>query len=241
MTDSNNTSRFARITWWLAIILLLALPISVLGIRLDILPIFAGLATFAISCLGAIALLIVLLVTALLPARAGNRTRDLSTGLVALVPALVSIVVFGGGEDVPAIHNITTDVANPPAFVAGVVERGDSSNPLALTPDVIALHTEAYPDLQPLMTSLAPAAAFDRALVTAGELGWEIYAEDSATGRIEAVDTTFWFGFKDDIVIRIRPTAAGSVLDLRSVSRVGQSDLGANANRIRNFINAFGD
>ncbi len=68
---------------------------------------------------------------------------------------------------------------------------------------------------------------------------WEIYAEVPTEGRIEAVDTTFWFGFKDDIVIRVQPENAGSRIDLRSVSRVGKGDLGANAKRISMFVEAF--
>jgi uncharacterized protein (DUF1499 family) len=67
-------------------------------------------------------------------------------------------------------------------------------------------------------------------------MGWEIAEADAAAGRIEATDTTFWFGFKDDVVIRIRPAEdGGSIVDIRSKSRVGMSDVGANAARIRAF------
>ena len=84
-----------------------------------------------------------------------------------------------------------------------------------------------------------PVAAFDRALVVVRELEWEIYNEDRDAGIIEAVDTTSFMAFKDDVVIRIRPLQGGSLLDLRSVSRVGKGDIGANAKRINAFIAAF--
>ncbi len=81
-----------------------------------------------------------------------------------------------------------------------------------------------------------PDPIFEHAVAVAHDMGWEIIAEVPADGRIEAVDTTFWFGFKDDVVVRIKPADGGSRVDVRSVSRVGRSDLGTNARRIRNFL-----
>jgi uncharacterized protein (DUF1499 family) len=81
-----------------------------------------------------------------------------------------------------------------------------------------------------------PAQAFDRALAAARAMSWEIVASDPAQGRIEATATTFWFGFKDDIVVRIAAEGAGSRLDVRSLSRIGKSDVGANARRIRDYL-----
>jgi uncharacterized protein (DUF1499 family) len=75
-----------------------------------------------------------------------------------------------------------------------------------------------------------------RALDAARSLGWEVVASDAATGRIEATATSRWFGFKDDVVVRIRPEGAGSRVDVRSMSRVGVGDLGANAERVREFL-----
>ncbi len=93
--------------------------------------------------------------------------------------------------------------------------------------------------MQPIRTDMRPEAAFEHALETARAMGWEIVASDARAGRIEATATTFWYGFKDDVVIRVRPMATGSRVDLRSVSRVGQSDLGKNAARIRAFSERF--
>jgi uncharacterized protein (DUF1499 family) len=76
-------------------------------------------------------------------------------------------------------------------------------------------------------------------LAAASSLGWEIAREDQSAGIFEAVDTTFWFGFKDDVIIRVVSQGGGSMVDVRSVSRIGRSDLGKNADRIREFIRAF--
>ena len=97
----------------------------------------------------------------------------------------------------------------------------------------------AYPDIQPLTLALAPAAAFNRALDTAQRMGWTIVAADDAAGRIEASDRSRWFGFTDDIVIRIIPSASGSRIDLRSSSRVGRSDFGVNAARVERYLSAL--
>ena len=76
-------------------------------------------------------------------------------------------------------------------------------------------------------------------MIVLQDLGLEIVNEDTAAGMIEATATTFWFGFKDDVVVRVRATASGSIVDIRSVSRVGQSDLGANAKRIRAILHGI--
>jgi len=81
-----------------------------------------------------------------------------------------------------------------------------------------------------------PPVAFSRALEAAERMGWTLVANNPAEGRIEATDTTFWYGFKDDIVIRVTPAGAGSRVDVRSVSRVGRSDIGTNARRVRRYL-----
>jgi uncharacterized protein (DUF1499 family) len=97
----------------------------------------------------------------------------------------------------------------------------------------------AYPDLAPILLAVAPREAFARAVAAAEAMGWEVVGRDAAAGTIEAVDTTKWFGFKDDIAIRVTPAPGGSPnlsqVDVRSKSRVGRSDLGTNAQRIRAY------
>ncbi|HET7097025.1 MAG TPA: DUF1499 domain-containing protein [Casimicrobiaceae bacterium] len=138
---------------------------------------------------------------------------------------------------VPPINDITTDTANPPAFVAVLPLRAGA--PVSADypgAETAAQQQRGYPDIRPVDLSVPPDAAFARALDTAKGFGWLIDATDPASGRIEATATTPWFGFKDDVVIRVTPTASGSRVDIRSHSRVGRSDLGANAKRIREFV-----
>jgi len=138
---------------------------------------------------------------------------------------------------VPPIHDITTDTDRPPEFVAIAPLRAGASNPISYGgAEVAAKQRGAYPDVQPLTLPLPPNQAFDRALATARAMGWEIIASDPTAGRIEAVDTTFWFGFKDDVVVRVAPAPGGSRVDVRSLSRVGLSDVGTNAARIGKFL-----
>jgi uncharacterized protein (DUF1499 family) len=141
---------------------------------------------------------------------------------------------------VPPIHDISTDTQDPPAFVAVTPLRKDASNPPEYAgPEVAAQQQRAYPDLRSLVLPIPPAEAFARAEGAARALGWEIVAAVAQEGRLEATDTTFWFGFKDDVVVRVRPDPAGSRVDVRSKSRVGRSDVGANARRIRRLLDGL--
>jgi uncharacterized protein (DUF1499 family) len=139
-------------------------------------------------------------------------------------------------RQVPPIHDISTDTADPPGFVAILPLRSGAPNPAEYGgPDLAAAQQQAYPGIRPLVLALPPDAAYARALAAAQSTGWEIVAADSAAGRIEATATTGWFGFKDDIVVRVRPAEGGSLVDVRSVSRVGKSDVGTNARRIQAY------
>ena len=126
---------------------------------------------------------------------------------------------------------------NPPKFVSLLPQRKLAVNKFEYGgPEVAAKQRVAYPDIVPLELPLSPMEAFKLALAAARDLDWRVIDASEQEGRIEATDTTFWFGFKDDIVVRVAPTARGSRIDVRSVSRVGRSDVGANAKRIREFL-----
>lgn len=147
------------------------------------------------------------------------------------------------GVNYPPIHDISTDRVNPPEFVAIKPLRADAPNTLVyggsgeMTPErLIELTDEAYPDLVTQRYGEPAAVVFEKALAAVDELGWELVAEDAAAGRIEATDTTFWFRFKDDVVIRIESQGADTAVDARSVSRVGRGDVGANAKRLRKLF-----
>jgi uncharacterized protein (DUF1499 family) len=137
------------------------------------------------------------------------------------------------------IHDITTDTANPPQFDAILKLRKQASNSVDYGGKEVAdQQHKAYPDIAPQVLDLAPDQAFERSLKAARDLGWTIISRNEEKGLIEATDTTFWFGFADDIVIRISPQDRGSRIDLRSLSRVGKSDVGTNAKRVREFLKA---
>ncbi len=139
------------------------------------------------------------------------------------------------------IHNISTDTANPPAFLVLDETRPGARNPLKYGgPELAETQAKAYPDIGPLMTDLPSEDAFQRALTVAAQMGWEIVASDAAALRFEATARTPVFYFADDVVIVVTPQADGSRVDMRSVSRVGRSDRGVNAARIRTFQQQFG-
>jgi uncharacterized protein (DUF1499 family) len=144
-------------------------------------------------------------------------------------------------QSVPPIHDITTDTENPPAFAAVVAARNaEGGNPVAYEGAKIAEQQKrAYPDIAPLIFALPPDRAFSRALDTVHGMGWTIVTADPTTGRIEASDRSRWMGFTDDIVIRVAAKDSGSRIDVRSSSRLGRSDFGVNATRIRSFLAAL--
>lgn len=157
--------------------------------------------------------------------------------LIGLAIIAVPLQWMRTAQRVPPIHDITTDTDNPPPFVKVLERRGDAPNPAEYGgADVAAQQKAGYPDLGPLILDIPPDQAFQHALVVAAEMGWEIVDANLVEERIEATDTTFWFGFKDDIVIRIMPSSGGSRVDVRSVSRVGKSDVGTNAKRIETYL-----
>lgn len=140
-------------------------------------------------------------------------------------------------RDLPPIHDISTDTEVPPRFVALVsVRAGAGAGSDYGGSSVIAHQLKAYPKLGSVTYRLPPDRVFERALGVARELGWSIVAAVPDEGRIEASDRSFWFGFTDDIVVRIRSHESGSLIDVRSASRAGVGDLGVNAARIQAFI-----
>ncbi len=237
MAQSTQSSTLVNWLGYLAITLLLLLPLSVLTVRAGVWQ--QGLLLFALSCLGSLLILAVAAVLLLLPRYAGARGALAKRMLVALPGALLLVALTAGRGDHPPIHDITTDTGDPPQFVTAEKKRGEGSNPLDIKAETIAAQREAYPDIQTLMTDLPIEDAFERALAVADEMGWDVYHQDLNAGVIEAVDTTAIMAFKDDVVIRLRTNAQGTLVDTRSVSRVGISDLGANAERIRAFQETF--
>ena len=170
-------------------------------------------------------------------------TTIAAIGAFAAMLAYVVPETFRPPEGTPPIHDITTDTVNPPEYIAIAPLRADAPNNMVYGEQanwdkarMSAAQQEAYPDIVPQEFSESKEVVFERALAAANSLGWEIVDQNLTTGRIEATDTTFWFRFKDDVVIVVTPTAQGSVLNARSLSRVGTSDVGKNAARLREFF-----
>jgi uncharacterized protein (DUF1499 family) len=158
-------------------------------------------------------------------------------GLVAFVPWHYRNLA----RSVPPIDDITTDTADPPPFIATLAARAaEGGNPATYGgARTAALQKRGYPDLKPLMLTLAPDKAFALALATARGEGWTIVAADPTADRIEATARSFWMGFTDDIVVRVAAAGSGSRIDMRSAARHGRSDLGVNAARIRAYFAAL--
>ncbi|MEM7018932.1 MAG: DUF1499 domain-containing protein [Pseudomonadota bacterium] len=244
MTDTNASP--ARWPNWLlriSIVALIALPVMALGSRFGLWPFGSAFTGSAVAIgLEAVILLVAIIgiIVMLMKNRPAERQTLILTSLIALLPIIYAGYQVLQAFSVPPIHNISTDVVNPPEFVMVPQLRGDGSNPLEYNKaELVEAQQEAYPDVKTLKSSLSMQDAFSHARTTVGKMGWEMVSDNEATGIIEATETTFWYGFKDDIVIRIQASDSGSLVDLRSVSRVGRSDVGANAARIKKFLNAF--
>lgn len=233
--------RVARLSLFLVLAAVVLLIVAGPGHRFGIVPVKAAVYTSAGA--GLIALIAGLTgIVALIGALATRRPEAILTALIGTTAgAVVGLHMLSWvqtARSVPPIHDITTDTSDPPEFVAVAPLRADAPNPAAYDgPDVAEAQKEAYPDIRTAVFRNADAAAVMRAArEAAAQAGWEIVAFSEADGRLEATDTTFWFGYKDDVVVRVRATADGAELDVRSKSRVGLSDLGTNAARIRTFI-----
>ncbi len=189
----------------------------------------AGIVSAAVSLIGGVAV---------------RHEHHRSIFLVAAAGILAGLITAGIpwswmrlAERMPDINDITTDMTNPPQFVKIMPLRRDAPTPAVYGGSKIANQQRAsYPDIQPLVLPISPSVAFDAALKTAKNRGWQIVDANAGEGRIEAMATTFWFGFKDDVVVRITPVSGGSRIDIRSVSRVGTGDIGTNAKRIRSYL-----
>ena len=226
----------------LAILAVLGFPLAVLGNALGLFDFRFGFSIIRWTVYLTLAVFVLGIIVAI-----WKRNSDADTARLARHAVLLSLLPMLGigsqivvARSVPAIHNITTDITDPPQFNAVVALRGDNSNPHEYDAEKLGdVQAKAYPELETLVTTLSVSEAQQRAEAVVAELGWELVASDESAGIVEATETTAMWGFKDDVVIRIRAVDDATEIDLRSVSRVGQSDLGANAKRILRFVDAF--
>lgn len=234
--------RLSRLSLRLAIAALAIAAIGLVLARYDIIPKLAGFAGLGAG--GLLAIFAVLSGLAGLVLNLRHKTATRKAAIWALVLSLpfvgfmASRPLAAGGA--PALHDITTNLANPPAFTK-LSLRADNLAGVGTLNQWRVLHAKAYPDLQPVRIERPAAQVLADAARIAGQNGWDIALNDPATGQLEATASVSFIRFHDDIIVRVvaSPDGKASLVDLRSVSRVGVGDLGVNAKRIRAFIAAL--
>ena len=170
-----------------------------------------------------------------------RKTVTLGSTIMALLLSTIAIAIplsmLNKGKSVPPIHDISTDLVNPPEFVAIAPLRADAPNPVEYAGvEVATQQRAAYPELQTLNYTQSKSELVEATKQAIDHLGWQLVNIDADQGIIEATDRTMWFGFKDDVIVRITDNGSERLVDIRSKSRVGGSDLGKNAERIHDFI-----
>jgi uncharacterized protein (DUF1499 family) len=210
-----------------------------LGYRLQWWPVGTGIVTLGVGAVAAAAAVVIAL-AALAMAWLADVRRAVGIAaaglLIGAALAAPPLVMWRRAATLPAIHDISTDTENPPQFSAVVPLRASAPNGLEYSADTATQQKTAYPELGPVVLPQTPSLAFELAVRAAHEMGWEVVSVSPPDLRIEATATSWLFGFKDDVVVRIMPAAQGSRVDVRSVSRVGKSDVGVNASRIRAYL-----
>ena len=170
-----------------------------------------------------------------------RKTVTLGSTIMALLLSTIAIAIplsmLNKGKSVPPIHDISTDLVNPPEFVAIAPLRADAPNPVEYAGvEAATQQRAAYPELQTLNYTQSKSELVEATKQVIDHLGWQLVNIDADQGIIEATDRTMWFGFKDDVIVRITDNGSKRLVDIRSKSRVGGSDLGKNAERIHGFI-----
>ena len=233
--------KIIRIPLLIAFLSVILLGLSGLGVRAGWWPYPFGftLLRWVVGC-GVAAVVLALIGLATPKGRSVAWLSLVMSAVIGAAAAWTPWQMAQQAKSLPRIHDISTDLDNPPAFVNVLALRIHAPNPATYGgAEVAAAQRSAYPDIAPLLLTLPRAEAFALALAEAKRMDWEIIAQNPQQGRIEATATTFWFGFKDDIVIRIVAVDGKSRIDMRSVSRVGKSDVGKNAQRIRSYLGAL--
>jgi len=251
--------RIIRLSAFMIILGLALLAGALLGHRsgmIDFMQAFGAMGVAALVAGAAAFLSLITIVWTLLSNNRGGLVMAIAVFIVSIatfgIPAYQAQVAFSGTY--PPIHDITTDLEDPPVFVDIAKMRGDDTNSIdyaaksipqdsrfgALSgQDYKPVQKQYYPGVRSLELDLAPDEAYWLALEVAVRRKWDVVAQVPEEGRIEATVTSKWMGFKDDVVIRLKPRGESgdkSVVDMRSSSRVGVSDIGANAKRIKSFL-----
>ena len=231
------TNRISSAALWLAIIGVAVVVIGLTLGRYEVVEKLTGFYSIPLAALLLALALIVAIVALIMNWR--HRSNRRGRAWIALILPIVFFAVIGsiiaGAGDAPPLHDVTTDLADPPAFQT-LTLRGDNLVGVGTIENWRDMHAKAYPDIQPVIIDAAPAQVIERAVAVADEMGWDVADADPSEGRMEATAYASYIRFKDDVVVRATPVDGGTRVDVRSVSRVGVGDLGYNAARVREFL-----
>ena len=192
---------------------------------------------FKFGVFAGIATLILLLLQILFKRKTVTFGSTIMALLLSTIAIAIPLSMLNKGKSVPPIHDISTDLVNPPEFVAIAPLRADAPNPVEYAGvEAATQQRAAYPELQTLNYPQSKSELVEATKQVIDHLGWQLVNIDADQGIVEATDRTMWFGFKDDVIVRITDNGSKRLVDIRSKSRVGGSDLGKNAERIHGFI-----
>jgi len=229
----------AKTLFYLSLLATLTFILSGYGYQWELWTLGMGFSLLRYSAYAAIGLLVAQLLALFFMKKSGAKAVSM-----LVVGVMFTLLISGTAlywqqkaQGVPPIHDITTDMENPPEFVAMVRLREDAQNPPEYSGEEAAeAQREAYPNVQPLMTAAPKQEVIDEIVTLIVSRNWDLVSINRQEGRVEATEKLAWFGFKDDVVLRITETDDGSRVDMRSKSRIGRSDIGVNADRIESFL-----
>ncbi len=230
---------FARILLYIAVATAAVFLMSGYGYQWGLWELGTGFKLLRYSAYTAIALTAISLISFWFIRESVFRAKAYVVLVFLLMGAVTATALYWQHQarSVPPIHDITTDMENPPEFVAMARLRADAPNPPEYEGEETARQQrEAYPHIQPLLIEADLQDVMDAAVVVVAGHGWELVAINRNEGRIEATEKLAWFGFKDDVVIRFTEQNGATRVDMRSKSRIGRSDIGVNAKRIERFM-----
>jgi uncharacterized protein (DUF1499 family) len=232
--NTHPPSRVAIIALMMSVLTVVVVIMSTIGFRMELWGYGSSLKILRVAVFGGVTA-IVLSIIGIALTWPGRDRHGLVISIAALLivgPTLVTPLYWNYAKSkLPPIQDISTDLETPPVFWDAPTSR--------VYPGTAAARQQlaAYPDIQPLTLSNPIGQVFNQAVSLVHERGWKLVAAEFEEGRIEATVTTFWYGFKDDVVIRLTEVDTGVRVDMRSASRFGSGgDGGSNANRIRGFL-----
>ena len=229
----------AKTLFYLSLLATLTFILSGYGYQWELWTLGMGFSLLRYSAYAAIGLLVAQLLALFFMKKSGAKAVSM-----LVVGVMFTLLISGTAlywqqkaQGVPPIHDITTDMENPPEFVAMIRLREDAQNPPEYSGEEAAeAQREAYPNVQPLMTAAPKQEVIDEIVTLIVSRNWDLVSINRQEGRVEATEKLAWFGFKDDVILRITETDDGSRVDMRSKSRIGRSDIGVNADRIESFL-----